>query len=80
MMQVDRYDWRLVTVSSSVWADRPGRRVAVMASAGDGFDSLDDEDDFDDEFDDDFEEEWDDLVDAEDEFDDDIDEPPVDDD
>jgi hypothetical protein len=77
MMQVDGYEIGPIAVSSWAWMDAGGRGLTTMGSAGDGFDSLDDEDDFDDEFDDDFEEEWDDALDDEDEFDDDVDEPPA---
>lgn len=77
MMQVDGYEMGPVAESSWAWMDARGRGLTTMASAGDGFDALDDEDDFDDEFDDDFEEEWDDALDDEDEFDDDVDEPPA---
>ena len=78
-MQVDPYEWEPATVPSWAWTEAHGGGVAGMASADDGFDTLDDEDDFDDEFDDDFEEEWDDPLDDEDEFDEDIDQPPADD-
>jgi hypothetical protein len=78
MMQVDGYETGPVAGFSWAQTDTRGRGLTTVASAGDGFDTLDDEDDFDDEFDDDFEEEWDDALDDEDEFDEDVDEPPAD--